>query len=76
MSLRAFMSSVGSSKVLNLRVSGTTPSWQLVSEVKVVLGTVPSNSIFDLHSSQCVNLHACVCVEKCIIGNSLHSSGT
>ena len=33
-----------------------------VSEVKVLLGTVPSNFIVDLNSSQCVNLHMCVCV--------------
>ena len=45
-----------------MRVLGTTLSLQLVSEVKVLMGTVPSNFIVDLNSSQCVNLHICMCV--------------
>lgn len=45
-----------------MRVLGTTLSLQLVSEVKVLVGRVPSNFIVDLNSSQCVNLHMCVCL--------------
>lgn len=64
-----------------MRVLGTTLSLQLVSEVsevKVLLGTVPPNFMVDLNSSQCVNLHicVCVCVSNYIIGNSVHASET
>lgn len=45
-----------------------------MSEVKVLVGRVPSNFIVDLNSSQCVNLHMCVCVSNYIIGNSIHAS--